>query len=171
MNMKRFMNKKVAAIGLAAGLALGAAGAAFAYFTGSGNGTGQGTVGTTATWNVAQTNVSGVMYPGHGSTDLTFTVTNNGQGNQAIESGNLSAAVLADGSGYITSHGASVTGCLQSWFTAPVIDAPALGYGHNLDVGASDTVDVHISLTNTPTVNQDACKGATPDVTLTVTQS
>ena len=33
MNMKRFMNKKVAAIGLAAGLALGAAGAAFAYFT------------------------------------------------------------------------------------------------------------------------------------------
>ena len=31
--MKRFMNKKVAAIGLATGLALGAAGAAFAYFT------------------------------------------------------------------------------------------------------------------------------------------
>ena len=31
--MKRFMNKKVAAIGLAAGLALGAAGAAFAYFS------------------------------------------------------------------------------------------------------------------------------------------
>ena len=33
MNMKRFMNKKVATIGLAVGLALGAAGAAFAYFT------------------------------------------------------------------------------------------------------------------------------------------
>jgi len=30
MNMKRFMNKKVAAIGLAAGIALGGAGAAFA---------------------------------------------------------------------------------------------------------------------------------------------
>ena len=30
--MKRFMNKKVATIGLAAGLALGAAGAAFAYY-------------------------------------------------------------------------------------------------------------------------------------------
>ena len=36
MNMKRFMNKKVMAIGLAAGLTLGAAGAAFAYFTTSG---------------------------------------------------------------------------------------------------------------------------------------
>ena len=38
--MKRFMNKKVAAIGLASGLALGAAGAAFAYFTDTDNGTG-----------------------------------------------------------------------------------------------------------------------------------
>ena len=36
--MKRFMNKKVAAIGLAAGLALGAAGAAFAYFSSTGSG-------------------------------------------------------------------------------------------------------------------------------------
>ena len=34
--MKRFMNKKVAAIGLAAGLALGVAGGAFAYFTTTG---------------------------------------------------------------------------------------------------------------------------------------
>ncbi len=31
--MKRFMNKKVATIGLAAGLLLGVGGAAFAYFT------------------------------------------------------------------------------------------------------------------------------------------
>ena len=38
MNMKRFMNKKVVAIGLAAGLTLGAAGAAFAYFTSTGTG-------------------------------------------------------------------------------------------------------------------------------------
>ena len=36
--MKRFMNKKVVAIGLAAGLTLGAAGAAFAYFTSTGSG-------------------------------------------------------------------------------------------------------------------------------------
>ena len=45
MNMKRFMNKKVVAIGLAAGITLGGAGAAFAYFTSTGNGTGSATVG------------------------------------------------------------------------------------------------------------------------------
>ena len=51
--MKRIMNKKVAAIGLAAGLALGVAGGAFAYFTTTGNGNGSATVGTaTNDWNV-----------------------------------------------------------------------------------------------------------------------
>jgi hypothetical protein len=49
MNMKRFMNKKVAAIGLAAGLALGAAGIAAAYFTTDGSGTGTASVGSTPT--------------------------------------------------------------------------------------------------------------------------
>ena len=47
MNMKRFMNKKVVAIGLAAGLTLGAAGAAFAYFTAL-DGSGTGTAGRLA---------------------------------------------------------------------------------------------------------------------------
>ena len=51
--MKRFMNKKVAAIGLAAGLALGAAGAAFAYFTTAGQGTGNASVGSSSHWTVA----------------------------------------------------------------------------------------------------------------------
>ena len=46
MNMKRFMNKKVVAIGLAAGITLGGAGAAFAYFTHSGQVTGSGDHGT-----------------------------------------------------------------------------------------------------------------------------
>ncbi len=46
MNMKRFMNKKVVAIGLAAGMTLGAAGAAFAYFTTTGSGTGSATTGS-----------------------------------------------------------------------------------------------------------------------------
>jgi len=61
--MKRFMNKKVAAIGLAAGLALGAAGAAFAYFTSTGSGSGTGTVGTATSWSVAGGSVVGTLYP------------------------------------------------------------------------------------------------------------
>ncbi len=56
--MKRFMNKKVAAIGLAAGLALGVAGGAFAYFTSTGAGTGSGTVGSTTAVTVVQDSIT-----------------------------------------------------------------------------------------------------------------
>ena len=55
MNMKRFMNKKVVAIGLAAGMTLGAAGAAFAYFTSTGTGNGTATAGSASQWNVSVT--------------------------------------------------------------------------------------------------------------------
>lgn len=52
--MKRFMNKKVAAIGLAAGLALGAAGAAFAYFNTTGAGDGSATTGNATALVITQ---------------------------------------------------------------------------------------------------------------------
>ena len=71
--MKRFMNKKVAAIGLAAGLALGAAGAAFAYWTTSGSGSGQATTQSsngTLTLNVSADSTN--LYPG-GSAPITIT--------------------------------------------------------------------------------------------------
>ena len=53
--MKRFMNKKVAAIGLAAGLALGVAGGAFAYFTRPVSGTGRRRTGYEREhWSIAR---------------------------------------------------------------------------------------------------------------------
>jgi len=55
--MKRFMNKKVATIGLAAGLALGAAGAAFAYYVSTGSGTGQASTGSSSNVTVVQDSI------------------------------------------------------------------------------------------------------------------
>ena len=52
--MKRFMNKKVAAIGLAAGLALGVGGAAFAYFNTTGAGDGSATTGSATALVISQ---------------------------------------------------------------------------------------------------------------------
>ncbi len=75
MNMKRFMNKKVAAIGLAAGLALGAAGAAFAYFTTSGTGSGTENAGTAGTVSLSAT--FGAIVPGDGGQTVTISATNN----------------------------------------------------------------------------------------------
>jgi hypothetical protein len=88
--MKRFMNKKVAAIGLAAGLALGVAGAAFAYFTTSGSGTGTGTVGNASGLVLHQASITysnagsdNALLPGTSAT-VTFTVDNNSSGNQQL---------------------------------------------------------------------------------------
>ena len=47
--MKRFMNKKVAVVGLTVALVMGVGGAAFAYFSSTGGGTGSAGVGTAAT--------------------------------------------------------------------------------------------------------------------------
>ena len=74
--MKRFMNKKVATIGLAAGLALGAAGAAFAYFSTSGSGTGSTTAGTAGNVTLSAT-IAGAIVPGDGGQQVTISATNN----------------------------------------------------------------------------------------------
>jgi hypothetical protein len=75
--MKRFMNKKVATIGLAAGLVLGIGGAAFAYFDGSGTGTGDTTAGSghTVTLHATIGGTSAIV-PGDGGQPVTFTADN-----------------------------------------------------------------------------------------------
>ena len=73
--MKRFMNKKVAAIGLAAGLALGVGGAAFAFFTTSGSGTGSTTAGTAGTVSLSAV-IDGAIVPGDGGQTVTISATN-----------------------------------------------------------------------------------------------
>jgi hypothetical protein len=97
--MKRFMNKKVAAIGLATGLALGAAGAAFAYFQTSGSGTGTGTVGNASGLVIHQASINysnaltdNALVPGTSAT-VTFTVDNNSSGQQQL--GTISLASWA----------------------------------------------------------------------------
>lgn len=166
-NMK--LRYKIAAGAATGAMILGGGGAAFAYFTGDGNGTGTATVGSTATWSVAKTGISGSMYPGAGSSVVTFTVTNNGSGAQAIESGNLAALVKDDGSGNITQSGTALVGCLSTWFHASP-GTPASGYGVSIAATHSTTDDVTVTMDDSGT-NQDVCKGATPDVKLTVSHS
>jgi hypothetical protein len=170
--MKRFMNKKVAAIGLAAGLLLGAGGAAFAYFTGSGTGTGTGSVGSGATWAVSQSgSASGAMYPGVGTSVVTFSLQNTGTGYQGIDSVSQTvAAINDDGSGNITQGGVALPGCLSTWFGVTSVGAPSVGYGHSVAPTASTTVAVTVHMNNVD-ANQDVCKTATPDVNLTVSHS
>jgi hypothetical protein len=88
--MKRFMNKKVAAIGIAAGLTLGMAGAAFAYFTTTGTGTGSGSVGTASQVTISGVS-TGAVTPNGQTGDVALTVTNPNSGNQFVTSVSLTS--------------------------------------------------------------------------------
>jgi hypothetical protein len=91
-SMKRFMNKKVATIGVAAGLALGLGGAAFAYFSSTGAGNGSASVGTTGN-NVAVEGASTpALVPGE-TTSMSFTAYNYSAFNQAIQHITLTGVV------------------------------------------------------------------------------
>jgi hypothetical protein len=156
--MFRRITKKRVALVVAPLAALALAAGAYAYFSTSGTGTSQASVGHATNFSVSFGAASGTMYPGTGSTAIPYTITNpSGSGVQ-----NLSAtqvAVAKDSSGNITDHGTSVAGCLQSWFTAT--DAPPV-YGEIADGATkSGTVTVTMSDANT---SQDSCKSHSPDV-------
>lgn len=88
--MKRFMNKKVAAIAVAVGLAVGLGGVAVAYFTSTGAGNGQASVGTTGN-NIAVEGVSTpALTPGNSAT-MTFTAYNYSDFHQAISNIHVTA--------------------------------------------------------------------------------
>jgi hypothetical protein len=170
VNIKSFMSKKVVAIGLAAGITLGLGGAAFAYFTASGSVSGAAAVGdaTSATWGITQSSETGTMYPGQGSTAITYTIKNLGSGNQALESKTLAASVYSNpntpNAGDVMSNGSVVAGCLASWFT-PAIGVPTTSYGTSILPGATENVTVTWSMTDDPS-SQDACQGVSPVVSL-----
>jgi hypothetical protein len=159
MNMKRFMNKKVAAIGLAAGLVLGGAGAAFAYWTAGGSGGGNGTVASSnGTVTLHASFASGALTPG-GSVPVTITADNPGTTNLFVTS-------VADGSTPI----AVSTGCNLPDFslqTSPTLSNVA---GTEVPAGATGVTVATDTLSYANTdVDQSPCKGGT--VTLSYTSN
>jgi hypothetical protein len=169
--MHRRSKKKVLAGVLGVLLALSAVTGAVAYFTGaSANSTGTGTVGSSNQWGIAMSTPtwSGTLhalYPGASNdTELMpFTVTNNGSGNQGITSVQVKIPTI---NGDVTSGGAEVTGCQATWFNA-ALDShnPAVP----ADLAASGTYTGNVDLVmNDVNSSQDACQGAHPDVTVTV---
>ncbi|MGP8066569.1 MAG: hypothetical protein ACLP81_09440 [Acidimicrobiales bacterium] len=166
--MKRFKSisrtAKIVTIGATVALTLGIAGTAFAYFTSTGSGTGQAAVGTATKWNVvAGAATGGPMFPGAGTSTVPFTVTNAGTGAQAYTT--LTPVVASSGLN-ITQNGNALSGCLASWFT-PVLGTPSVAAGTSIAGGGSFTVSVSVTMTNAAT-SQNACAGATPDITLDV---
>ena len=120
-------------------------------------GTGQAQVGTSTPWSVTFGASTGTMYPGSGTSTVNYTVTNNGSGNQHLNT--TTASVVADGSGNVKSSGTPVSGCLATWFS--VSNSPPAGT--TLSPSASTTGSAAVTMAESGT-NQDACKTVTPDI-------
>ncbi len=183
--MKRFMNKKVAVIGIAAALTLGIAGGAFAYFTsGSNTATGTGSTGSATNWVVTATAFSpvGALYPGAGSETGTATATNASAGNEYLTT--ITATIAAP----TNTGSASGPACTSTDYalvasTGWVIanNAASATYAVGVDEAGTSTtaghattspltltmVDRQDTLPGDNSGNQDNCQGATPNVTYT----
>ena len=173
MHMKRFINKKVAAIGLAAGLVLGGAGAAFAYFTSTGSGTGTATTGSATNWTVSvpsttHTDLTPVSTIGTGPSDtLSYSITNAGTGFQNLATATISVASVTagpvSGPNACTANDFSVGGELAGVTHVTTIGTDEAGTSPGPAGVYNGTVSLQLVDNGQ---NQDQCQGAT--VTLKV---
>ena len=156
--MAKFTKKtKIAA--LTAALVVGATGTAFAYWTMSGAGTGGATTGTTVAVVVNQTGaaVTG-LYPGGPAANLSGDFTNNNAGPVTVK------AVTAT----VTGNTKSGTGCLSSWYAIggnDTVSSHTLDPSNPVDTPVGAWSGLTVSLTNSTTDNQDACKLAVITIT------
>jgi hypothetical protein len=149
--------RSIAALSVVAVLAL--AGGAYAYFSSNGSGTGTAGVGTSSPFVVTPGTAIGTLYPGGSAVTIPFSVKNNSQGYQNVAA---IAATMASANGDIVHGSTEVTNCLASWFTpTPVNPTPAA----DLAPGATYSGSVTVQMIDSGT-NQDVCKSASPDVTI-----
>jgi len=159
--LKIFRSKKVMTVVLAGAIVLGGAGAALAYFTSTGNGTGNATVGTAGAWTVATSApTGGLLYPGTGIDTVAYTVTNSGSGFQNLSGTTAALTTDVNGGVFDTTSNAFVDGCKASWFTVS-----------NTTVSGDVAPSAHLSSSLTITMQdsgtvQDPCKNLTPQVTV-----
>jgi len=155
--------RRIAIVVGASAMVLAGGGAAFAYFTASGSGTGAATVGSTGSWGVSQASSTGTIFPGSGSSVITFNVKNNGSADQQFS---LAQATVNSSGGDITQGGNAVATCSSTWFNASVSSDPSLN--QNVAGGATVQVQVTVTMPSDSADNQNGCQGATPDVTLNI---
>jgi hypothetical protein len=161
--LRKFRTKgTVVVLGIVAALAV--AGGAIAYFTSTGSGTGNAKVGSASNWTVAVgAYTGGPLYPGAGSENVPFTITNASSGAQELQTTTAALTKDAGGGVYDTTTQAYVDGCQASWFTVtdntptPAVD---LAGGAQYTSGNA-TVTMQDSQSN-----QDSCQGLTPQVTV-----
>ncbi|QCB96576.1 hypothetical protein E5206_06245 [Arthrobacter sp. PAMC25564] len=126
-------------------------GAAFAYWSAMGNGTGATSAGTSTSFTVTTTAATGgPLTPGGPAQTVAFTVTNPGTGSQNLAAVSVTVA-KSDGTTWDT-----VSGCTAADFT---VGTPTFTPGEIAASGIK-TGTVTVSMINRAQ-NQDACKNVT----------
>jgi hypothetical protein len=141
--MSQSMKRRVLVV-LGTVVAIAAVGAAIAYFTTSGSGTGSASVGSSSAVTI-HGSPAGALFPGS-STTVNFTVDNPSSGSQRVNSIQLESVTTDAG------H----SGCVMTDFTMPnVTVSQTFPSGNGQAVTATGT----LTMANTA-LNQDACQGA-----------
>jgi len=149
--------RKRALMAVAGVCVLAVAGAAIAYFTSTGSGTGTASVGTSSPVTLHAT-VAGNLYPGS-SSSVSFTVDNPSSGSQRV--GTITLASISVDAGHSGCSAATSGG-------NPDFSMPAVAVNKTFASGNGQTVTQTGTLTMNDTgVNQDACQGATLTLNLT----
>ena len=159
---KLFATKKVVAIGATVALTLGLSGAAFAYFTTTGSGSGSTTAGANSGSITLHATIAGAILPGDGGKSVTFT------GDNSNTTTSLFVNTISFGS--VTS---TTTAC-QTFLTANPGEFSMVAVPSNTSVPANGSL---VPLTgtgtliwaNSITVDQTPCAGA--NLTLNVTSN
>ena len=143
-----------------AGLLVIGAGAAIAYWTVGGSGTGTAATGTSEDIAVVQTTVVAPMYPGDTPQTLAGNFTNANEG--PVYVGTVTAAIAS----VVDSDGTPVVGCDATDYT---LAAPAMTVDAEVPVGTGTGAWSGATIQfNDKATNQDACKGATVNLAYTV---
>jgi hypothetical protein len=144
--------RKRITIGAVALLTVTGAGAAFAYWTASGAGTGDATTGTSVAFVITAEEPVGVLAPGNAGQTVAYTVDNPGTSTQYLT--DVTVAIAGPGGAAWVPTG----DCLASDYTATMTAEPAAG---EIAAGASSTTGtVTVTLAETGE-NQDDCQGQT----------
>jgi hypothetical protein len=144
MNMsikKLFMGKKVVVIGATVALTLGLSGAAYAWYSSTGGGSGTATAGGSTTLVLSSTGTFPSLVPGGPSVWVPVSIHNPGPANEYV--GSITGVVQDNGD------------CLGSWFSVG-------SYPFNTVVLAGSTSNSGDAVQlNEANVNQSVCEGAT----------
>jgi hypothetical protein len=152
--MKLTKSRKAIATLVLAGTALAGTGVAYGYWTSTGSGTGTVSAATTAPITVVQTSTVSNLGPGAPAQALTGNFTNTNAGPVYIATVTVSIASVTKAAG------AAAGTCDATDFT---LNNAAMNVGTEIPAGTAkgSWTGATIAFNDKPTVNQDACKGAT----------